>query len=450
MSLKDKLKKSPLWMLLSRGFLIFFIVLAIKSLLGFRVITTYTDMQLGSYTDGTIVMPDFAVAIIYLVGTIFLLNSTLNIFSNFDRRRMELFLKKGVTRVGPLESFWRSLRSGEYWCEAAPLLGFTTLGAFVGWYPEVSGSFSEVGMSDGLFAVLPLIFMLPATLILTLWRRYEAERYWLYLVRRDDLGKIYRNRRLVFKCIMLPIIYVIFYPFAPMAGMIFFALPAFLVMLVDFLSLLGFLIALVALISLIYALSVLHAVKIRRRIVKTLPSLCEENGYTLSKIKRPYASLFSPKKECNFTIEKDGKLFFCHLVGSPWQRAPLFFASSSTAYFKHRLGTKNHHITFLSTFEYNFEGEGDKIIIVNPVPKRIYVSQDEMLTGETDEASIRYSKEGTLASAATFSPIRKKEAKSTRELQPGDRIWGYTIYNTTSFLGAIDRKCLGRYNGLFE
>ena len=450
MSIKDKLKEFPLWLFLIRGFAIYFIVLAIKSILGFRVMTTYTGMQLGSYSNGTIIMPDFAVALIYLVGTFFLFNSTLNIFCSYDRRRMEMLLAKGVTRVGLFESFWRSLRSAEYWCEMAPLMFFTVIGALVGWYPEVTYSFAETGVSQGFLDVLPLLFMTTVTLLLTLWRRYEAERYWLYLQRRDNLDRLYRHRRLILRAVMLPIIYIIFYPFAPMAGMIFFALPAFLIMLVDFLSLLGFVVALFALIALIYGLSVLHAVKVRKRIVKKLPQLCEENGYTLSEIKRPYASLFSPKNECNFTVEKDGKLFSCHLVGSPWQKAPIFFVSSTTAYFKHKIGTKNHHITFLSTFEYNFEGEGEKIIIVNPVPKHIYVSQDEMLTGETDETAARYQTEGRLSSVATLSPIRRREAKSTRELQPGDKIWGYTIYNTTSFLGAIDRKCLGRSNGFFD
>ena len=450
MSIRERLKESPLWYFLTRGFAAFFIVLIIKTILGFRVMTTYTDMQLGVYGEGTIIMPDFVVAIIYLVGSVFLLNSTLNIFSSYDRRRMEIFMARGVKRINPIESAWRSLCSGEYWCEVAPLLLFTLIGALVGWYPEVTYSFSETGIDRGLLEALPLIFMLPLTLLTSLWRRYEAERYWLYLERRDNLDRLYKHRRLIFRVIMLPIIYIIFYPFAPMAGMVFFAVPAFLIMLVDFLSLLGFVLAVIALIGVIYGFSVLHAVRKRKRIVKRLPLLCEENGYTLSEMKRPYASLFRPKKECNFKIEKDGRVFSCHLVGSPWQKAPLFFASSTTAYFKHRIGTKNHHLTFLSTFEYNFEGEGDKIIIINPVPKRIYVSQDEQLTGETDEIAASYAKEGTLASVATLSPIRRKEAKSTRELQPGDKIWGYTIYNTTSFLGAIDRKCLGRSNGMFD
>ena len=109
-----------------------------------------------------------------------------------------------------------------------------------------------------------------------------------------------------------------------------------------------------------------------------------------------------------------------------------------------RIGTKNHHVTSMSVFEYHFDGEGDKIIIVNPVPKRIFVAMDEHLEGAQYN---EYCDTGTLASVLRS---HSKEAKSTRELVPGDKIWGYAVYNTTSFVSAVDRKCLGRYNGMFD
>ena len=48
------------------------------------------------------------------------------------------------------------------------------------------------------------------------------------------------------------------------------------------------------------------------------------------------------------------------------------------------------------------------------------------------------------------SRFKRKSSNDVKKIEPGDIIWDYTIYNTTSFIGAIDRKCLGRTNGMFE
>lgn len=451
--IKEKLKRFPFWAYILRGIGIFFMVLAIKSVIGIRVLTIYEDMKLNFGSGAANELPFFAISIIYFVGTFFLLNSVLNLFSTYDRRTMERFIEAGHERVAPLASFRRSLVSIEYWVETIPLLLLTLIGATAGWYPEISYSFMETGVGEQLLYWLPTLIMLPLTFLLTLWRRYEAERYWHHLKRANSTEKLYRVSRLLFRFVLIIVLYTIFYPVAPAMGLVFVSLSAFFVLLIDFLSLLGFVLAVAIFILLLCGIYTLRSISKRKKLIKRLREVSAESGYTLSEIKRPYASLFKKVKECSFTLEKDGKVFSCRLIGSPWQRAPMFFVSDSLAYFRHRIGTKNHHLTLLSTFEYDFEGDGDKIILVNPVPRRIYVSNDERLEGNYDvDPSV-----STTAYAgherAPYLALRhglRKNAKSVRELVPGDKIWGYAIYNTTSFISAIDRKCLGRYNGMFE
>ena len=90
----------------------------------------------------------------------------------------------------------------------------------------------------------------------------------------------------------------------------------------------------------------------------------------------------------------------------------LYFTSSTDAYFRHRIGTENHHFTIKHTVEYGILTEGKKCIIISPMPKHIYV----------------------------------EEGGAVRELFVGDRVWDYTVYNMSGFINAIDRDCLDKYN----
>lgn len=442
-SLKSKLREFPYWFYILRGISIYFITLIVKSFVGLRMLDTYSEVE-TSLEAGVTKIPFFVISIFYFVGTFFLLNSVLNLFCTYDKRVMNEFLDEKWERVYFWRSIKRALRSREFLVECGIVLFFTALGSVVGWYPEVAGMFEATGAPDALLFALPFIIMLPLTFVMSLWRRYEAYRYWHYLARSEKLDKLYRISRLLLRAVSLPILYIFFFPFVPMLGLMFISLSAVFAMLIKSLSLLGFLLAAVVFVALLFIIKALHSLGKRKKLIKQLRSTAAESGYSLSEIKHPYASLFSRKRECIFVLSKDGKTFTCKVIGSFWQRSPLYFVSKSTAYYMHRLGTKNHHVTLLSAFEYDFSGEGDKIIIVNPVPKRIFVSMDEELFGAEQ---IYYDDSGRLSSVLRQST---KEAKSTRELEPGDKIWGYAIYNTTSFISAIDRKVLGRYNGMFD
>ena len=439
----------PYWFYLLRGFAVFFIVLIIKSVMGIRVLDIYSDMEINLTGRGAVYIPFWIISTIYLVGAFFLLNSTLNLFATYDKRAMKKFLLSNPKKIRIRESFKIDLTSREYWVEAIPLFFFTIIGTLVGWYPEVSGSFSATGASAVLLYLLPIIIMPALTFFLTLWRRYEARRYWLHLLRIDNVDKLYGPIRLFIRCITIPLLYICFYPLAPSLGLVFVSISTLLILFIDFLSLIGFLLAVICIIILCLGISALRAIRKRAKFTKWLLAVAEENGYTVSQIKRPYASLFVKRRECNFTLSKDNKIFSVHFIGSFWQRAPLFFVSDSRAYYMHRIGTKNHHITLLSTFDYDFDGEGDKILLLNPVPRAMFAANDENLTG-VGVLPFGIGAPDSRYSALFRGVIGRHERSSTRRLEPGDKIWSYAVYNSTALISAIDHECLGRYNGRFE
>ena len=63
----------------------------------------------------------------------------------------------------------------------------------------------------------------------------------------------------------------------------------------------------------------------------------------------------------------------------------------------------------MSKIDFGFESEGKKILIVLPIPKKIYV--------------------GTVNSAP-------------RPADTGEKAGEYTVYNASGFLGALERDCL--------
>ena len=98
------------------------------------------------------------------------------------------------------------------------------------------------------------------------------------------------------------------------------------------------------------------------------------------------------------------------IIGCRSRGVPVCFSSSSEGYFRYRLGTKNHHITLSLTFNYEIDGDGIKILILEPVPKRALVCEGE--------------REKVLFNA--------------------DKLWDCVVYEEDAFIGTMERYCLGK------
>ncbi len=419
-----------------RGAAIALITWLIKLLASILIIAIYTTSFANSDID-----THWAIYLIIAVGDIFIFNSTVHLFSLYDRRVMKDFLKTQKENVRLRTEIPKILRTEGYFAETISLLIMSLLIILFGGFNEFSLVFRDTGAPLWLMELIKYALPLPLFLLFNTLARYEARRRWFWLSHTDNLKTLYSIPMLILRGLAIFFLYVFVFPFAPIVIFAYAGIFGTVVALIDLLTVMGFIIAVLALVLLIFGILALNALRLRHRLLKRLKKLAFDNDYTLSEIKRPYASLFVwQANECSFTLTRGKKVFSCRLIGSFWQRAPMFFTSNKHAYYRHRLGTKNHHITLRSQFEYDFEGEGDKILILNPVPKNAFAASS------TYTENPWYGHDNLTEKSLST----KKHADAERRLEPGDRIWGYAIYNTTAFLGAIDRQCLGRYNGMFE
>jgi len=431
----------PTGFYLIRGFGIVILLWIIKFLMSVFVTAVYTNTFDTTSFIGDSVAPHWAICLIVAVGDMFIFNSLIHIFSVYDRKVMKDFLGLHLRGVKFGEEIPRILKSPEFITETASITVLTAIIALIGGFSEFSGVFLNTGAPEGLLLWLPIIIPIPIFFVLNVLARYETRRRWHWLWHVGNTSSLYSVPRLIIRALAIPLLYIFVYPFAPVILFAYLGIFGTIADLIDMLTVAGFIAALILIVFFIFACLALNSIRLRKRLIKRLRTVAYENDYTLSEIKHPYASLFRTYKECNFTLTRGERVFSCRFIGSFWRRAPMYFVSNKHAYYRHRIGTKNHHFTLLAQFEYDFEGEGEKIIILNPVPRRAYAANSTYVENPTYADEIEsHGEKGSKA----------RRAENERALEPGDRIWGYGIYNTTSFLGAVDRKCLGRYNGMFE
>lgn len=385
--------------------------------------------------------PEWAVNLVVFVGMLMIHGSVVYLFSVHDKPNMQRLLGAKLPKIKFKEILPRIISSPEFLTETVSCTAMAVIVSLFGGYGEISGIFRYTGAPEALLTILPIIFIVPLFFLVGLWQRYEVVRRWHWLDHTGNLTTLDSIPRLIFTWILILLAYSLVYPIAPLIIIAYLSVFGIFGAFFNGMTVIGIIAVIASVVLLIFLFTMLHAIRIRRKLLKKLKQVARSSGYELSEIARPYASLFKPANECNFTLRYGDKVFSCRFVGSYMHRAPMYFTSNKHAHYLHRFGTKNHHFDILREFEYNFEGEGEKIIILNPVPKRAYATQSTYVDHAwyDDDKMI-----------SVLPGRNKKSTDDARKIEPGDKIWGYIIYNTSSFIGAIDRRCLGRYNGLFD
>jgi hypothetical protein len=155
----------------------------------------------------------------------------------------------------------------------------------------------------------------------------------------------------------------------------------------------------------------IRAIVRRMQLMRALKKECRESGYKLANEKKIYISVFRPSDGINFVIKKNGKVYSCKLICALKYRTPIYFNDDGNLYYTKSYGAFGVDIFHVSTYyKYFFDGEGEKILIVCPVSAYVYAS----------------------------------DGNFKRKLEAGDKINGYKMYNSTSFVNAIRRDGLGR------
>ena len=169
-------------------------------------------------------------------------------------------------------------------------------------------------------------------------------------------------------------------------------------------------IALLVAIAVVLAIFYIRAILKRRTFIAALRELCKKKSATISDIQKPYLSIFTQHKGVDFTIECNGRMYDCKFVSSVFKSSPIAFADTGKGIRQDVLRVFRVNVLHMNTLiDFRMEGQGKKIVIVLPVPERIYVSVD----------------------GSTPCPA-----------DTGEVFGEYTLYNATGFLGALERDIL--------
>ena len=154
----------------------------------------------------------------------------------------------------------------------------------------------------------------------------------------------------------------------------------------------------------------MRAIFKRKAFVKSLKKYCNTNNIYLSEIKNPLASVFALKVGYDFRVEKNGTKYDCKFIEGVFKNSPIIFSDKGNALKQDTLSIFRVEVLhFMEKFDFAYESDGKKILVLLPTPKKFYVSTND-------------------------SPPRLADT--------GERVGEYTVYTSSGFLNGLDRGVL--------
>lgn len=399
-------KNSKFWIYALKGIGIGAMALLLKTLVSFAILIYYS----GENLIGDI--PNYAIHIVCFIASILIYNSVFGIFLTFDKSSLNEF----ITNDKFDSAFRKIFYHKNLLAEGIATIAFTSLAAALGASKEIAGMFYfDEGVSPHSNGIIPFCMTAVITFLLFSLGRYEATRYWSVLKRQGILDDAITMKKLIIRLMIIAIAYPVAFPFLPLIAFVFITLFRTAVTIVTAPLLL---LAIFVLIAALVALKLLFVIKKRKTFINNLKTTVRQHGFTLSEIQNPYASLFNTKKQCGFTVTNKKTTYDCVVLGHLLKSVPICFTSNSEGYFRYRLGTKRHNITMQKHFDFEANGSGIKILIINPTPKHAYICDIE--------------------------------SDNEKRLFNADKLWNYVAYEAEAFIGALDRDCLGKYSSVAE
>lgn len=397
----EEFERTPpkkIWQYLLRGVGSFAILFVLKHL---------TTSRLSSF-----VTKDIPNQLFYTFATLAILliyNSIVHTLTFYDADAFDTFKKRKVTKLSFGNELLLILKSKEFWLETLPVAALSILFSLIGGFYETVYTVFFIGKAPSwAFSVIPVSSIPILLFAVSLICRYEIHRYWLELIKKGEENRVEGKVKFVLKLVLIFTMYPLVYPYAPYILFVTITFFGLVGALVSILSVLGFILALAGAVLGIFALLKWKNKRLRDKFLNKLKSATEKKGELLE--------IYSKEKRAelgfDFTLSSGGKTYCCKIINALTKSTPLYFSSASDAYFLHRIGTKEHHVSLENHIDYSFQAPGQKLIILIKFPKKLYAT----------------------------------EYGATRKLFSGDRIWKYIIYDTASFLGAFDRECLYRSN----
>lgn len=356
---------------------------------------------------------NFVIYIIAFVASILVYNSVFGISMTFDvyaRDEVMAATEETHTDMPPLRGVYAYR---DFWIETSTTCTIMFFAGLLGACPEIFGMFyTGEGHSPYKSGIFPALVILSLTFIFCIIARYEAVKYWKYLLKTMNLAVIESKTKLLLRVILIFVLYPLVLPLLPL--LFFFALAAWSVIEATAIAMtVPVFITTVALIIFgLWCLEILLAIKKRKKFFAKVKLSAEKKDFTVKDIKNASRSVISRRYKCTFTLVRKEEKYDCLVIGNPRYGVPVCFTSATKGHYRHRLGTPRRNITLETKFDYSFDGDGKKLLIISPTPKHAFICED--------------GKEKRLFTA--------------------DKLWDCVVYEAEGFIGSIERDCLGRHS----
>ncbi len=367
----------------------------------------FRHMRGLSEESSLLAIPQFIFFLFSLLILALIYNSFTLYFATYDREEMDAFFEDGGETLSFFAERGRVLKSLPFWLECGSALLFTAFLIFLGGFGDIDYFVFMIPVSRGVARLIGFFALAFYLFILILDRRCEVRKYWQQLSERGDLKRLESKVRMTLRGLAIVLLYPIATPVLPMV--LYFAINIITIILgiANMLTAVGFILALAAFVALIYFLKKLHFYRVTKKIEKQIAEAAERFDYKL----RLYSKDERALHNCNGYVEKNGKRYYFKIMASPSRFTPLYFLQGG-AYYLYKFGTKNHFRSFERHVNYTFDADGQRSVILPKITNYIFAKEDGHV----------------------------------RRIYEGDGFWRYTIYNPASFLGNLERECIGRGN----
>lgn len=184
----------------------------------------------------------------------------------------------------------------------------------------------------------------------------------------------------------------------------------------------------------------LRALIKRWKFLRSLKKLCREKKYRLSKIQSPYKSLFKLNEGENFSVYIQKRRYSCKFITCKKRSQPIYFMPNGKAAFLVKIRfLKLVLFSYTKSFDYTYEADCKKVIIINPIPQRVLLPRTEF-NDLMDESNMLIGKSGHRLFASNASG----DGPDSHELDNGDIVGGHELYSARAFLNALERDCIDK------
>ena len=378
-------------------------ILLIRQMTNGRFIAMMNDPNISSQIPAP-VFPIFAI-----LCTILITNSVVNLFSVYDKGVMFEYLDKKRQEVSFAREIREIISDRFFYIETIPHIALTATFVYLDLYGEFTYVLSFAGIIKKGFLGYSAVALICCVIVfcVAVLVRYEARRYWHHLKNNKGLDKLSSKPLLILKAVLILAVYPIAAPYLPYIVFMLFTLVGLVVTIANILTTFGLILAVTAVIVVTKLYKNLKYKSQKKRIIRNITTLAVREGYE-------YLLFEGERRDeegYDVVLLRGDERYSIRIIKPRGRRLPLYFTERD-AYFLYKIGTKNHFRSIESHFDYTFDAAGEKIILLPDEPKYLFVKEGEM----------------------------------QKKLYPGDRIWGYIIYEPKSLLGNLDRDCLGRAN----